>query len=83
MSKAKVHVYSDAVLCLGKMHRHPEARVKWERTTPIFPEFPINRELVAIDGEPFEFELRFFPRTHHCGNSAQDSYENDDSRNKT
>ena len=23
LSKAKVHVYSDSVLCLGKMHEHP------------------------------------------------------------
>ena len=28
-AKAKVHVYSDSVLCLGKMHRHSEASEKW------------------------------------------------------
>ena len=29
-AKAKVHVYSDSVLCLGKMHEHTEANVKWK-----------------------------------------------------
>ena len=30
LSKAKVHVYSDSVLCLGKMHEHPIAMEKWK-----------------------------------------------------
>ena len=28
LSKAKVHVYSDSVLCLGKMYGHPDVMVK-------------------------------------------------------
>ena len=28
-AKAKVHVCSDSVLCLGKMHEHSEAHTKW------------------------------------------------------
>ena len=28
-SKAKVHVHSDSVLCLGKIHEHPAATQKW------------------------------------------------------
>ena len=30
LSKAKVHVYSDSVLCLGEMHEHPIAMEKWK-----------------------------------------------------
>ena len=30
LSKAKVHVYSDSVLCLGKFHEHPHSMELWE-----------------------------------------------------
>ena len=36
LSKAKVHVYSHSFLCLGKMQRHPDIMVNWERSTSIF-----------------------------------------------
>ena len=29
LSKARPHVYSDSVLCLGKMHPHPTGMEKW------------------------------------------------------
>ena len=50
-----------------------------ERTTPIFPEFPINRELVATDENHWSSSGVFSQDTPLW----QDSYENDDSRNKT
>ena len=39
LSKAKVHVYSDSVLCLGKMYGHPDVMVKWKEQLFIFPGF--------------------------------------------
>ena len=36
LSKAKVNVYSDSVLFLGKMHRHPEAMVEWKEQLQYF-----------------------------------------------
>ena len=30
LAKAKVHVYSNSVLCLGKVHEHSEANAKWK-----------------------------------------------------
>ena len=30
-AKLKVHVYSDSVLCLGKIYDHSEANKKWKR----------------------------------------------------
>ena len=36
--KAKVHVYSDSVLCLGRMHRQPEAKEKWNDLLQYFQE---------------------------------------------
>ena len=30
LSHAKVYVFSDSVLCLGKMHQNPESNTVWE-----------------------------------------------------
>ena len=49
ISTAKVQVFSDSVLCLGKMNPHPES-IEWFTGTPQY------RELDRIDGEPMEFE---------------------------
>ena len=60
LSKAKVHVYSDSVLCLGKMHRHPEAMVKWTEQLQYFQSSSEYKELFGSEGEPFEFEWKIF-----------------------
>ena len=31
LAKAKVHVYSDSVLCLGKIHEHPQSIDVWKQ----------------------------------------------------
>ena len=61
LSKVKVHVYSDSVLCLGKMHRHTEAKEKWKDQLQYFKESNEDREFIGHDGEPFEFEWTIFP----------------------
>ena len=33
LSKAKVHVYSDSVLCLGRIHEYPQAIEAWTQNT--------------------------------------------------
>ena len=60
-AKAKVHVYSDSVLCLGKMHSHSEANEKWKSQIKEFQESNEYAELSGIDGEPIEFEWNVFP----------------------
>ena len=35
-AKAKVHVFSDSVCCLGKMHGHSEANENWKNQISIF-----------------------------------------------
>ena len=47
-AKAKVHVYSDSVLCLGKLHDHPEANEKWRDQVSEFQrlnEYEILRQI--------------------------------------
>ena len=57
-TKAKVRVYADSVLCLGKMWAHKDAiqlqdvKVKWKNS---------YKELLGIDGEAIEVEWSFFP----------------------
>ena len=65
-AEAKVHVYSDSVLCLGKMHGHPEANENWKKPDQYIPigtkdweklEKPAKEyaELDGIYAEPTEF----------------------------
>ena len=61
LSQAMVHVYSDSVLCLGKMHAYSCTYGKVERTPWILPTPRITKKWCGIDGEPFEFEWHIFP----------------------
>ena len=53
---AKIHVFSDSVLCLGKMKQNPTSNTVWERQLEWFKDSPQYRTLDTIDGEPMEFE---------------------------
>ena len=56
LSHAKVHVFSDSVLCFGKMHQNPQSNSVWEDKLSWFKDSPQYRTLDTIDGEPMEFE---------------------------
>ena len=43
-AKAKAHVYSDSVLCLGRMHGHPEAKGKLKGQLQYFQESNEHKE---------------------------------------
>ena len=60
-TKAKVHVYTDSVLCLGKMQELSGANKKWTDQHREFQRCNDYRELIGIDGEPIEFEWNIFP----------------------
>ena len=47
MAKAKVHVYSDSVLCLGKVRDHSEAN---EKLKSQITEFPQSNEFAELSG---------------------------------
>ena len=46
----------------GKVHRHPDAMVKWKEQLQFFLWTNEYRELFGIDGEPCEFEWNLFSR---------------------
>ena len=65
LSHAKVYVFSDSVLCLGKVNQNPTSKIVWEEQLGRFKDSPQHRTLDTIDGEPMEFEWHIFPRIHH------------------
>ena len=56
LSHAKVCVFSDSVLCLGKMNQNPTSNTVWEQRLEWFKKTPEYRTLDRIDGQPMEFE---------------------------
>ena len=56
LSHIKVYVFSDSVLCLGKMNQNPTTHTAWERLLSWFKDSSQYRTLDTIDKEPMEFE---------------------------
>ena len=56
LSHAQVSVFSDSVLCLGKVHQNPQSSTFWEDRLTWFNSSPKYRALDRIDGDPMEFE---------------------------
>ena len=61
LSHAKVYVFSDSVLCHGKMSENPQSNVVWQDKLSWFKSSSQYRALDTIDGEPMEFEWNIFP----------------------
>ena len=61
LSHAKVYIFSDSVLCLGKVNQNPTSNTAWERQLDWFKDSSQYRTLDTIDGEPMEFEWNIFP----------------------
>ena len=57
----KVDVFSDSVLCLGKMNEKPQSNYAREDRLTWFKSSSETRTLDRIDGEPKEFEWNIFP----------------------
>ena len=57
----KVYLFSDSVLCFGKMNENPKSNIAWEDRLTWFKSSQEYRILDRIDGEPMEFEWNIFP----------------------
>ena len=60
LSHTKNYVFSDSVLCLGKMNENPQSNYAWEDRLTWFKSSSQYRALDNIDGEPMEFEWNIF-----------------------
>ena len=58
--RTKVSVFSDSVLCLGKIHENHQSNTAWEERLAWFKSSQECRNLDRIDGEPIEFEWNIF-----------------------
>ena len=61
LQRTKVYVFSDSVLCLGKIFENPESNDAWEQRLGWIKSSQNYRHFDRIDGEPMEFEWNIFP----------------------
>ena len=61
LSKSKVHVLSDSVLRLDKIHEHPRSMEAGKDKIESFMKSLEHRELDRTDGKPIVFKCKNFP----------------------
>ena len=61
LQRTKVYVFSDSVLCLGKIHQNPESNEAWKKWIEWIISSQSYRNFDGINGEPTEFEWNIFP----------------------
>ena len=61
LQSTKVYVFSDSVLCLGKVLQHPESNEAWKNRVAGDRAERSYRDYDAINGESTEFEWNIFP----------------------
>ena len=61
LQRTKVYVFSDSVLCLGKILQNPESNETWKQRLGWIKSSQSYRNFDRIDGEPTEFEWNIFP----------------------
>ena len=61
LQRAKVCVFSNSVLCLGKVLQHPNANESWKERIEWITTSQSHRDVDGISGEPTEFECNIFP----------------------
>ena len=65
LQRAKVYVFSDSVLCLGKVHQHPNANESWKNRIEWITASQSYRDYDVITEEPTEFEWEHLPRIRY------------------
>ena len=61
LQRTKVYVFSDSVLCLGKVLQHPKSNKAWKNRIGGVRSEKSYRDYDAINGESTEFEWNIFP----------------------
>ena len=61
LQSTKVHVFSDSVLCLGKVLQHPECNEAWKNRVAGVRAERSCRDYEDVSGESTEFEWKIFP----------------------
>ena len=66
LQRTKVYVFSDSVLCLGKILENPQSNDAWEQRLGWLKSSSKYRNFDRIDGGPMEFEWKFFQDSIRC-----------------
>ena len=61
LQRTEVFVFSDSVLCLGRIHQHPQSNEAWKNRVAGARSEKSYRDYDAINGESTEFEWNIFP----------------------
>ena len=61
LQRTKVYVFSDSVLCLGRVLQHPDSNEAWKNRVAGARSEKSYRDYDAINGESTEFEWNIFP----------------------
>ena len=61
LQRTKVYVFSDSVLCLGRILQHPDSNEAWKNRIAGVMAENSYRDYDGIDGGPTEFEWNIFP----------------------
>ena len=61
LQSTKVYVFSDSVLCLGKVLQHPECNEAWKNRVAGVRAERSHRDFEDVSGESTEFEWNIFP----------------------
>ena len=61
LQSTKVYVFSDSVLCLGRILQHPDSNEAWKNRIAGIQSGKSYRDYDAINGESTEFEWNIFP----------------------
>ena len=61
LQRTKVYVFSDSVLCLGRILQHPDSNAAWKNRIAGVKAEKSYRDYDGINGEPTEFEWNIFP----------------------
>ena len=61
LQSAKVYVFSDSVLCLERVHQHPQSNEAWKERIEWIVTEKDYRDYDGINGGPTEFEWNIFP----------------------
>ena len=74
LQRTKIYVFSDSVLCLGKILENSQPNDAWEQRLGWSDTSPKYRNFYRIDGEPMEFEWNIFPgfNTLQLGEEVQE-----------
>ena len=66
LQRTKVYVFSDSVLCLGKVLQHPNSNEAWKNRIAGVQSGRSYIDYDAINGESTEFEWNIFQDSQRC-----------------